>query len=56
MNFDDIEIGMLLLWLDDQDVGVVLDMHSETEKLYIQWQNDISGWFNWSEYEMELLS
>ena len=53
MSFDDIEIGMLLLWHDDQDVGVVLDIHPKTEKLYIRWGNDGLGWYNWSEYEME---
>ena len=55
MNFDNIEVGTLVRFKVDDDVGIILEKQSKGEMLRIEWQNDISGWFSCCEYTMEVI-
>ena len=56
MSFDDIKIGMLLLWRNDDDIGIVMAIKPDSEHIQIQWRDDGLGWYKCCEYTMELLS
>ena len=41
MNFDDIEIGTLIRFKQDDDVGIIVEKYPKEQLLRIQLQNDI---------------
>ena len=55
MIFDDIEIGMLVRFKQDDDVGIIVEKYPKEQLLRIQWQNDIDGLFSCCEYTMEVI-
>ena len=55
MIFDDIEIGMLVRFKADDDVGIIVEKHPKEQLLRIEWQNDIDGLFSCCEYTMVVI-